>query len=311
MLSSARLELVLLLMFCLSLGECATLTGYEIRAQGPLGIIGDHTYVQSADPGDKWGCFGRDQGGKGICSGSGDYGTANCISQPGAHSGIIYGVTGVCHQCANRILYPAGVVVSQARGYGASVALYGTYGRDAAAWAARIAQCSPHTFGPSAEEFKFETRDLESGTSSTTRSANPERQRELNYLHKVQQLYEPKINDSMFFLESAEPTRKDVLQQELKLYTAYRLNSDSTSTLEEDLSEPQAALLARKADLEKQLNERKISPRTYAFEVNKAGQRFLISASDKLGVDQYEKVFGLKPGQIFQFVKPETVGQAK
>jgi len=40
-----------------------------------------------------------------------------------------YGVTGVCHQAANRILRPAGISVAGAQGYGASVFLYGQYGR--------------------------------------------------------------------------------------------------------------------------------------------------------------------------------------
>ncbi len=40
----------------------------------------------------------------------------------------LYLVTGVCYQTANRILYPAGVLVSMARGYNQSVFFWGTYG---------------------------------------------------------------------------------------------------------------------------------------------------------------------------------------
>jgi hypothetical protein len=53
-----------------------------------------------------------------ICTGSGSAWLASCLA--GAHStaGILLSVTGWCHQMANRILRPAGVDVSAARGYG-------------------------------------------------------------------------------------------------------------------------------------------------------------------------------------------------
>ena len=94
----------------------ATLTGYAVKISW-LGA--DHTYVRSS-VGNKWGCWGRDSGGKAICSGSGSASVANCISQPWSTAGLVYGVTGVCHQTANRILYPARAIVSKASGYWAS-----------------------------------------------------------------------------------------------------------------------------------------------------------------------------------------------
>jgi hypothetical protein len=48
-----------------------------------------------------------------------------------ARAGIVYNVTGWCHQMANRILQPAGVDVSAARGYQISKLLWGKYGLDA------------------------------------------------------------------------------------------------------------------------------------------------------------------------------------
>ncbi len=103
----------------------ATLTGYAVKMRG---LRWDHTYVQSSD-GDRWPCWGRDAGGRPICSGRGDSAVADCLSQPESHAGIIYFVTGVCHQTANRILYPGGVLVSEARGYRESAYVWGTYGR--------------------------------------------------------------------------------------------------------------------------------------------------------------------------------------
>lgn len=91
----------------------ATLRGYAVKM---VGLRWDHTYVRSSD-GHRWRCWGRDSGGKEICSGQGDSAVADCLSQPKSQAGITYSVTGVCHQTANRILYPAGVLVSLAKRY--------------------------------------------------------------------------------------------------------------------------------------------------------------------------------------------------
>jgi hypothetical protein len=97
-----------------------------VAKEGPL-VHADHTYVVSSD-GKKWGCWGRNEGGRKICEGQGDSKKANCLSQPGGTALIVYAVTGVCHQTANRILRPTRKTVSQAQAYAASWALYGAYG---------------------------------------------------------------------------------------------------------------------------------------------------------------------------------------
>ncbi|QWH88412.1 hypothetical protein EXW29_09520 [Bacillus toyonensis] len=102
----------------------------------------DHTYVRS-DQGDAWGCYGRNDCGNAIVSGgnSNDVNIAKCLAEPNGTAAIIYLYTGVCHQCSNRILYPANVTVSAAHGYAASVALYGTYGKDYPVFYANVLRC--------------------------------------------------------------------------------------------------------------------------------------------------------------------------
>ena len=90
-------------------------------------LRGEHTYVIS-DAGHRWACHGSADGGRETCVGSGHADLAACLAQPNALAGIIYGVTGVCHQIANRILWPADVRVDQAIGYRFSSAVYGQYG---------------------------------------------------------------------------------------------------------------------------------------------------------------------------------------
>src|SRR6266536_1898251 len=61
-----------------------------------------------------------------------------------------YGIDGVCHQLANQVLYSttiggaAPLTVRNARGYMASVFVYGTYGLQHAAWWNQILRCGGH-----------------------------------------------------------------------------------------------------------------------------------------------------------------------
>lgn len=103
-----------------------TLTGHAIKM---VNLPADHTYVTS-DAGHVWPCFGRSAGGVAICSGAGNISKADCLSNPQSRSGLSYGITGVCHQAANRIMYPVGATVSKARGYRWSLFSYGTFGND-------------------------------------------------------------------------------------------------------------------------------------------------------------------------------------
>lgn len=96
---------------------------------------------------------------------SGNLAFAQCLVLPNADSRttpaargtiFVYGVDGVCHQLANQVLYATGsastapLTVRGARGYMVSTFLYGTYGTQHAAWAAKIAACSSMHLPPPA-----------------------------------------------------------------------------------------------------------------------------------------------------------------
>ena len=104
----------------------ATLGGYALKT---LAGTADHTYATSSN-GHVWPCWGRSAGGRALQSGSGNSDAADCLSQPNSEAGIVYSVTGVCHQTTNRILSPSGATVSAASGYRFSFFVYGTYGFD-------------------------------------------------------------------------------------------------------------------------------------------------------------------------------------
>jgi len=94
------------------------LFAFALPLRAPLfgNVRGEHTYVVSSQ-GHRWPCLGRAQGGRPICRGSGDAAVADCVARGDCSAGIRYLRTGVCHQVANRILWPAGLLVERAEGY--------------------------------------------------------------------------------------------------------------------------------------------------------------------------------------------------
>ncbi|HEX2764499.1 MAG TPA: hypothetical protein VHM92_11755 [Allosphingosinicella sp.] len=150
-----------------------------------VGAVADHTWVTTYDSRtraypdigavtaageDYWYCWGifRARGGAPgnptgfLGSQAGDRNFAACLVAPNLDSvrhpparGTIfrYGLDGVCHQLSNQVLYATGgsggapLTVSRARGYWASVAVYGSYGRQNAAWQHRVRTCSARIGG--------------------------------------------------------------------------------------------------------------------------------------------------------------------
>lgn len=107
----------------------ATLQGWAVPALATPQW--DHTYVISlCGTVGPWGCYGRNAGGSMLIGGTGSSTVANCLAQLNPdQAGIRYGLTGVCHQMANRILHPANITVASCNGYSVSAFVYGDYGR--------------------------------------------------------------------------------------------------------------------------------------------------------------------------------------
>ena len=135
-----------------------------------------------------------------LAEGPADLDLARCLCQPdvesyqygagvAAHGGIdYYGVTGVCHQLANRILAAAStaepLTVSDAHGYWISRYFYGEYGTNTDQWAARKAKCMTAAAGTQAAMRMAARRTLtldqdlaamfdERSTGTTRRTASP------------------------------------------------------------------------------------------------------------------------------------------
>lgn len=110
------------------------------------GSPADHTYVVCSDK--AFGCFGASSGGRELNDTSGynelskvDILNVNTpinlfipgfkqisVPLPTGDAGIIYGINGVCHMAANRLMTQSGKDVHDARFSAVSFALYGVYG---------------------------------------------------------------------------------------------------------------------------------------------------------------------------------------
>lgn len=278
----------------------ATLTGWAIN----IGSTGaDHTYVTSSD-GYIWPCWGRSAGGQSICAANGSSASANCFSQTDSHAGIIYAITGVCHQTANRVLYPAGAVVSNAGGYWASVLLYGTYGTHNLAslieWEVRKSRCSGISgdMTPNTRVSRF----FETMESPIT----PDDPALRNYLDKVNNLYAAQANVTTL-ASLGEEAQPDFLGQELELMADYRLGNAAPDM--KALRDAQAEALKNKAVLDQQLISKQLPPAEYARQVNGLVNGLLEQSVSLLGEKTHIQLLGVAPGKPVELVDSDILAQ--
>lgn len=273
----------------------ATLRGYAVKISW-LGA--DHTYVKSSD-GYVWPCWGRSSGGRNICSGSGSSSQANCISQPSSHAGIIYGVTGVCHQTSNRILWPSRKIVSAARGYWASSLVYGTYGTDIVAWLARIAACSLVKSDRAAKAAVM--------APAKEREAAPQSAGEKSYMERLQALYEKEAAAPRMLKQGGRPA--ELLGAELDLMLDYRLGKRVTGDAGAELKGLQQKLLAQMDSLEKGLYSNDITAVQYADRVNEQFADTLKRAVKVLGPETYTGLFGVAADERMLLIDPKIMAK--
>lgn len=283
----------------------AQLSGWAVKISW-LGA--DHTYVTSSDGG-VWGCWGRSSGGRGICSGQGSSKRANCLSQSSSHAGIIYGVTGVCHQTANRILYPAGVVVSRANGYWASVTMYGTYGTHSIPslieWEARKSRCQQ----VSGDLGLMITHRAIAPKAAIKAIKAPAPEPEMKaYLDKVNAVYTKQVGEmKMAALPVAQ--KIDFLAQELELMAAFRLGAEKETKRIEAVRKLQGSLLHEKESVDAALIGKDISAEEYAKKVNGLMAKFMKECGAHLGREAHTKLFGLAPDAVFQIVDAKILAR--
>ncbi len=266
----------------------STLTGWAVSTAGGLA---DHTYVTSDDGRGPWGCFGRSSGGKPICHGTGDGGVADCLSQPSSTAGIVYGVTGVCHQAANRILLPAGVTVSAAKGYAASHFLYGTYGKGFHKW--------------------LSTRGVACGLSPGAPVRQPAaEQTERELMERVSALYnEAAAEAGEADDREMEARNNELVAKEVRLMIEHRLGSGFDASKVDELLNLRAEFLKEKQALDEAWLNGAITGEQFANQVNQRLRELLKRIEDVLGPEAHGRLFGELPAD-FALIDPDIAKTA-
>jgi hypothetical protein len=247
----------------------ATLQGFAI----PLAPAMDHTYVASSC-GLRWGCFGRDDNGAMICTGSESSRLANCLSQVDSRAGIIYGITGVCHQAANRILYPARLTVSLAGGFRHSVFVFGLYG---SGWPEKLSGClSPPGGGdrpPNASGGEGSSSEPKSPSSPTTTRL-------------------PNFNKSVAMTHDPSPKDEKDRTAELAALVKLGLGKPLDDRTFGELALIQADMRNEQLKLQQRLIGREISPDEYLQLFHSAEVLEMMRCERLLGPEAFSKIFG-------------------
>lgn len=239
----------------------------------------DHVYVTS-DAGHKWGCFGRDNGGTTLCSGNGNAAFADCLSNPQGQSplgmpiyaGITYGVDGVCHQAANRILYPVGnggLIVAQAKGYGLSAFFYGTYGWGTKVPWPQLSQCA--------------SLNVSAGGASSggpTVAQNDSKSAQL--AHGICQIHSDPTTDE-----------STIARRELEAMARVQLGEDYDRQKIAAVAELQRQWREKQQDFTERLKQGYLSPEGYRLILRQVIAETAQRCEAVLGSEDFERLFGV------------------
>jgi hypothetical protein len=245
----------------------ATLQGFAI----PLAPAMEHTYVASSC-GLRWDCFGRDDNGAMICTGSGSSKFANCLSQVDSKAGIVYGINGVCHQAADRILYPAGLTVALAGGFPQSLFFFGVYGLFG--WPEKLSGCLPPPGGEGAPPGGGGGQE----SSKTKTPTNPTRLS--NFNKSISMAHEHNAND--------EGVRLAELAALVELGLGKALDEQTFA----ELTLIQADMRNEQLKLQQRLIRREISPDEYLQLFESAEVLGMMRSERLLGSETFSKIFG-------------------
>lgn len=263
----------------------AILRGHSMPVTIPgLEATLDHTYVTCAG-GRAWCCWGRSTGGAVLQTGEGSSVEAECIARPRSEAGIVYGVTGLCHQTANRILYPAGVTVSDAVGYRITEFFFGTYGSIAFEWVLRRKGCAG------------ETGEIDGCGPPERPERVPPDEAEMLLLRGIDEEYESRGG------EKRDEPDPELLAAVFELRTRHVLGAPLARV--ERLQRIQFEFVSGKAALDRRLRGREISGRDFAKAANELCNESLSYCREAMAAHDYVALFQMEPGARIAVIRPD------
>lgn len=281
-----------------------TLVGMHYPTKLAFGAA-DHTYVMCGTGGKAWGCWGGKTGGTVLVNGSGSTSQADAIAEPNERAGVTcYLINGVCHQAANRILFPAGLLVSSARGYGLSSALFGTYGRPRGPFGTCSAPFNKHT--SITGDLPACVPPAPAVTSAQKETRSPQ---EIEYFNRVSKAYE---EVGQFRLERDLRDEDSLVNFMLQLFD-YQIEFK----LDKGLGDRQGRLRDFRAQTERsrittenQFAQRDLSVMEFVVRSNLETIMFQKQVAGLLNPQEYEALFDVKHGQFIVLADPEIVPRA-
>jgi hypothetical protein len=274
----------------------------------------DHTYVECGTGARAWACWGGKTGGAVLRAGIGSTARADAIAEPDEKAGIAcYLINGVCHQSANRILLPAGILVTGARGYNVSSALFGPYGRLRGALGLCRAPFNQHTgisgdlpecVGSMASLPDGESRPG-STRSRSRRSLRPAAPRVRAYQRDVLRLYSRAQH-----IAAADATDRDIEDFSVELFRRLielHLGARVARRTQTQLADTRRSTERSRLHLEAYYVNREIDPATFVGEFNRETIVFQNSIAGVLNRRQYRQLFDLDPGETVVLADPDIV----
>ena len=272
--------------------------------------LADHTYVMCGTGAKRWSCWGGKTGGTELRRGTGSTARADAIAQPDEKANIkCYLINGVCHQAANRILFPAGITVAGARGYGVSESLFGPYGRPSGPFGT-----CPSPFN----QYPAITGDLpqcEGPVTAGMRRASPkplsspERRREKAYLSRVLASHG---KAAKMFTTSSEHTAPQVEEFHLEIFR-YKINYNLGHvghTLTKRLSDIRLSTERSRTQIERAFSSNEMKWAEFAREFDRETVSFQNALAGALKADHYTSLTGLKRGETITLADPKIIRRA-
>jgi hypothetical protein len=206
-----------------------------------------------------------------VCTGTGSSIAADCIAGSGGYAGIVYWVTGLCHQTAKRILWPVNTILPDSiPDIAASYTLFDEYGYDLLG-----------------AETSVQRRDRYSPPAPPSSSS------------KEAILKQPSSSDVQFTIgsvssmtygigNSASPDRREKLSALVRKGLGHSIDDRTV----EGLVRMQADLQNRQRELAQLVMTKEISREKYIDELDEALKNASRAGEALLGYSDFHKVFG-------------------
>ena len=271
--------------------------------------LADHTYVKSVMGKKAWGCWGGKTGGTELRAATGSTRQADAIAEPDERAGInCYLVNGVCHQAANRVLFPAGITVRGARGYDVSEALFGTYGRPRGPVGTCLSPFNQHADVTGDLLEGVETRATRKPVSRKAPAlSTAERRREQRYLRGVLAIYG---KDERTLRSTTGLRGPDLADFHLQLFmykAQYSLGSKIDKSLSAKLRDIRMSAEWSRMKIEELFANKEMKASEFVKALNKETVLFQEAAANALKAAHYKLLFGLKPGDTVVLADPRIV----